>query len=282
MAFQKAVKSKSKGRIAIDGPSGAGKTKTALRVARGLVGPEGQIALIDSEFGSASKYADEHDFSVHEMEGDKNPASYVAAIREAEKNGFDLCIIDSLTHAWEGTKDIVDKKKAADTRGNGFSAWGEGTKAWNALIDAIMGSRMHVIVTMRSKTDWSQEKDDKGKTVVVKLGMAPEIRDGTEFAFDVVLSMDTDHTGRIVKTRCSALDGFCEARPGEDLGATIGAWLGTGVRPERETLEEEAFAVSPEAEHEKLRGWLAGKPPLQKIRDLIAKQPKPTTTTEES
>jgi hypothetical protein len=279
MAFQKAVKSKSKGRIGIDGPSGAGKTKTALLIARGIVGPEGRIALIDSEFGSASKYADEHEFSVHEMEGNKNPAAFVSAIKEAEKDGFDICIVDSGTHAWDGTKEIVDRAKAADKHHDGHAAWDQGTKAWNAFLDAIMGSRMHIIVTMRSKTEFAREKDETtGKTRVVKLGMAPEIRDGTEFVFDVMVSMDIEHYGRIGKTRCTPLDGYCELKPGEELGATIGAWLGTGVKPEREELEEAAFAIAPAAEHESLRKWLAGKPPLQKIRDLIAKT---TATTKD-
>jgi len=280
--FKKAIKSQSKGRIAIDGPSGAGKTKTALRVARGIVGESGKIALIDSEFGSASKYADEHDFSVHEMEGNKNPAAYVAALKAAEEAGFDLCIIDSLTHAWEGTKDLVDKAKGNDPKGNGLSAWSVGSKAWSELLEAIMGSRMHVLVTMRSKTEFAQEKNEHGKTVVVKLGLAPEIRDGTEFAFDVVVSLDNAHVARITKTRCSALDNYCETKPGEDLGAVIGSWLGTGVRPEREELEEAALALMPMREHEAFRTWLAKRPPLDKIREQIAKrQPQSPRTPDQ-
>ncbi|SDH82486.1 hypothetical protein SAMN04489735_10711, partial [Aneurinibacillus thermoaerophilus] len=54
MAFTKATKTKSRARIALCGPSGAGKTYTSLRLASGL---GEKVAVIDTERGSASKYA---------------------------------------------------------------------------------------------------------------------------------------------------------------------------------------------------------------------------------
>lgn len=230
MAFTKAVKTKAKARIAVTGPSGAGKTMTSLLLARELAAG-GKIAAIDSEFGSMSKYADRFDFDVMELAGDYHPNRYTAALQEAEAAGFAVCIVDSLTHAWTGTKDVVDKRKMADRNGNGFTAWSEGTKLWDALQNAIMGSKMHVIVTMRAKTAYSQEKDEKGKTVVRKLGMEPETRDGSEFAYDIVLDMDTEHVGRVSKTRCAELDGYAVLKPGAELGQIIAAWVGGGAEP---------------------------------------------------
>jgi len=55
--FKKAVKFESKGRVALVGPAGSGKSFTALMIARMLVGPEGKIAAVDTEHGSLSKYA---------------------------------------------------------------------------------------------------------------------------------------------------------------------------------------------------------------------------------
>lgn len=225
MAFTKATKAKAKLRMAITGPSGAGKTMTALRIASGL---GGKIAVIDSEHLSASKYADRFDFDTCDLNGKTNPAQYIEAIREAESAGYSVVIIDSMTHAWEATKEFVDRKKAASNSGNGFTAWADGTKLWNSLQDAIQGSSVDVIATMRSKVDYSQEVEN-GKKVVKKLGMAPEVRDGTEFAYDVVLDMDCDHNGRVSKTRCDALDGYFEAKPGEALGKTLREWLSDGV-----------------------------------------------------
>lgn len=235
MMFKKAERSQSKLRMAITGPSGAGKTKTALRVALGL---GKKIAVIDSENGSASKYVGDSteagnviEFDALDVSSDTHPREYVKAIRGAEAGGYDVVVIDSVTHAWESTKSEVDKIKMASRAQNGFTAWAEGSKMWKELEAAIMASGIHVIVTMRSKTEYAQEKDEKGKTVVRKLGMAPEVRDGSEYAFDVVLDVDHDHVGRISKTRCSALDGYCQVKPGEELGSTLKDWLSKGVQP---------------------------------------------------
>ena len=226
MPFIKATKAQAKLRMAITGPSGAGKTKTALRVAAGIGGP---VAVVDSEYKSASKYASEHAFDVDELDGETNPLRYIKAIEDAEAGGYSVLVLDSLTHAWDATKAVVDKRKAADKFQNGFSAWAEGSALWQKLLDKIQSSRIHVIVTMRAKTEYVQEKDDRGKTVVRKLGMAPEVRDGTEYAFDAVLDMDHAHQGRITKTRCSALDDYFEVKPGEQLGRTLANWLADGA-----------------------------------------------------
>src|SRR5437016_2786217 len=60
--FTKAVKYNAKGRVALIGPAGGGKSFTALVLARALAGPTGKIAAIDTEHGSLSKYADLFDF----------------------------------------------------------------------------------------------------------------------------------------------------------------------------------------------------------------------------
>ena len=77
--FKKATKSQSKLRLGLVGPSGSGKTFTALQIATGL---GGSIAVIDSERGSASKYADLFDFDVLELQT-FSPKTYVNAIKAA-------------------------------------------------------------------------------------------------------------------------------------------------------------------------------------------------------
>jgi len=92
--FQPATKKQLKLRLGIVAPAGAGKTFTALAVARGLVGPQGKIALIDTEHRSAEKYADLFDFSVDYITDNCAPARYVEKIHDAAKAGFDCIIID--------------------------------------------------------------------------------------------------------------------------------------------------------------------------------------------
>ena len=225
MAFVKAVKTQAKLRMAISGPSGSGKTYTALRIARGL---GEKIALVDSEFGSASKYADKFDFSVNDISGNKHPREYIKAIKEAASAGFDVLVIDSITHAWESTKQEVDKVAAAMRTANTYTAWKEGTKIWDELKNAIASAPIHIIVTMRAKTEYVLEEVN-GKKVPKKIGMAPEVRDGTEYEFDAVLEMTHDHFGRVGKTRCEEIDGWCGEKPGEDIAAMLNIWLTTGA-----------------------------------------------------
>ena len=228
MAFVKAVKTQAKLRAAISGASGSGKTYTALRVAKGL---GTKIAVADSESGSASKYADKFDFDVMDLSLNKHPQEYIKAIKEAEKAGYDVLVIDSITHAWDAVKAEVEKITVASRSGNSYAAWSKGSKLWQDLEDAILGSKIHIIVTMRAKTEYVQDRDSSGKMQVKKVGMAPEVRQGTEFAYDVVLEMTSDHYGSVTKTRCDVLDGYCEMKPSEALGESLKEWLSSGVEP---------------------------------------------------
>jgi hypothetical protein len=228
MSFKKAVKEKAKLRMIVSGASGAGKTYTALVVASGL---GDKIALADSEFKSASKYADVFDFDVMDLL-DTSPQTYINAIAEAEKAGYDVIVLDSLTHAWESVKSTVDRIAQQSQSKNSFNAWSKGSELWAQLEKAIMGAKIHVICTARAKMEYLIEKDEKsGKSLPKKVGMAPEVRQGSEYAFDVVLEMDHEHNGRISKTRCNALDDYFAHKPSEALGETLKAWLSDGVEP---------------------------------------------------
>jgi len=87
-SFQTAVREQLKARVAIDGPSGSGKTWTSLTCATALAGPNGRIAVIDTERGSARLYADFFKFDVLELPMDHrmfNPEVYVEALHAAEE-----------------------------------------------------------------------------------------------------------------------------------------------------------------------------------------------------
>ena len=229
MVFKKATKEQAKLRMGIIGPAGSGKTYTALITARNLV-PDGKIAVIDTERGSASKYADIFEFDVCELES-FHPENYIKTIQAAEEAGYDVLIIDSLSHAWagkDGALELVDKA-AARERGNSFAAWRHVTPLHNAMVDAIIGARLHVIVTMRSKVEWVIEKDERGKSVPRKIGLQPVQREGLEYEFDVVADMDLDNNFIVSKTRCPALRGSVIHCPNEEPAKTLRAWLSDGV-----------------------------------------------------
>ena len=224
--FKKAVKHAAKLRMALVGPSGSGKTWTALELAKAL--SDGQpVAVVDTERGSASKYADTFSFDVLELDT-FHPNSYIQAIAEAAREGYAVVVLDSLSHAWNGRGGILE---IVQRKGNSFQAWGEVKPIENALIEAITSAPIHVIATMRSKTEYVVETNDKGKSAPRKVGTAPVQRDGLEYEFDVFGELDQENTLTINKTRCSALTGAVIAKPGKPLAATLKSWLAGAPAP---------------------------------------------------
>src|SRR4051794_18011129 len=96
--FQRATKRQARLRLALIGPAGSGKTFTALAIATAL---GSRVALLDTERGSASKYSDLFTFDTCELEI-HHPQRYIDAISAAEAADYDVLIIDSLSHAWNG------------------------------------------------------------------------------------------------------------------------------------------------------------------------------------
>lgn len=230
--FHRATRAQSKLRMALIGPSGSGKTYSALCIAAGL----GQtIAVLDTEHGSASKYAGsepgEFSFDVVEL-ARYSPADYIEVIQTADEAGYDVLIIDSLSHAWEGRGGVQDlaNQGAKLSSGNTWAGWRLATPAHNALIDAILQSRCHIIATIRTKTDWVTETDAQtGKSRPRKIGLAPRQREGMDYEFDLVGDLDIDHQMTISKTRFRALDKEVFDRPSEKLGRRLAAWLSDGT-----------------------------------------------------
>lgn len=229
MQFTKAVRKKSKLRLALTGPSGSGKTRGALMIAKGL---GGKIAVIDTEHGSASLYSDICDFDTLELTAPYSPERYVQAIEAAASAGYDTLIIDSTTHEWSGSGGCLEMNEQlahAKFRGNTWSAWNETTPRHRRFIDAMLQTPMHVIATGRSKTETAQEDVGNGKKKVVKLGMKTEQRDGFEYEFTAVLDLTHDgHYATASKDRTGLFSGDPKQIT-EQTGIALGAWLDSGV-----------------------------------------------------
>lgn len=250
MAFTKAVRKKSKLRLGITGPSGAGKTIGALLIAKGL---GGRIALIDTEKGSASLYADDPKYSVEfdtmDLDPPYAPENFIKAMREAEQAGYDTLVIDSVTHEWSGVGgclELVDEIARARYKGNSWSAWNDVTPRHRAFIDAILRSSMHIIITMRSKTETAQVEEN-GRKKVVKLGMKAEQRDGFEYELTAIL--DVQHESNYAlpsKDRTGLFSGRDPFKISEATGVMLRQWLESGAdaapqsEPEGMSAEEVA------------------------------------------
>lgn len=228
--FTKAERKKAKLRLALCGPSGSGKTYSALLVAKGLA-PGGKVALIDTENGSGELYADMTDYDTATLRAPFSPDRYIALIKGAVQAGYDVLIIDSLSHAWVGDGGILDmhdKATAASKTGNSFTAWREVTPQHNALVETLLNADLHVIVTMRTKTAYDMV-DDGGKKRPVKIGLAPVQRDGMEYEFTVVLDLSVDgHIATATKDRTRLFDGK-HFIPKTETGIALHEWLDNGI-----------------------------------------------------
>lgn len=235
MQFQKAERKKSKLRLALTGPSGSGKTYGALLVGKGL---GGKIAVIDTEKGSAALYSHLVDFDVLDLEPPYSPERYRQAVKLAVDNGYNVVIIDSITHEWSGAGgclELNDEIAKAKFKGNTWSAWSETKARHRALIDDLLACPAHIIVTMRSKTETAQAEVN-GRKQVQKLGMKAEQNDGIEYEFTTVL--DLIHDGNFAQPSKDRTGLFPPNGNPFKLSAEIGQklmeWLESGVDLELE------------------------------------------------
>jgi hypothetical protein len=246
--FTRASRERIRLRMAIDGPSGSGKSVTADRLAKAL---GSRIAVVCTERGSARKYVGEVfdpgegpiQFDVAELTSFA-PTEYTALIEEAGRAAYDVLVIDGLSQAWEGKEgalEMVDRKG-----GNRFTAWKDVTPMHRRMVDAILTSPCHVIVTMRSKTEYVLEKNEQGKEVPRKVGVAPIQRPGMEYEFDIYGSMDWAHVLTVTKSRCRAVDGATAHKPGAAWMGPVIEWLGRGssapVTGPRPTIRDDQVA----------------------------------------
>jgi len=230
MQFTKAERKKARLRLALTGPSGSGKTLGALLIAKGI---GGKIAVLDTEHESASLYADKAgvpEFDSLSLSPPYAPERFIDAITAAEEAGYTTLIIDSLSHEWDGSGgclEINERIAQVKYKGNTWSAWNETTPRHRALLDKILASRLHIIATMRSKTETVQNEQKK----VVKLGMKSVQRDGSEYEFTTVL--DIIHEGHLAvasKDRTGLFAGDPKVLS-EATGRMLLDWLENGAEP---------------------------------------------------
>lgn len=234
------------------------KTLSSLLFAFGLIKGEhpdwddatvwSKIVIIDSENGSGEMYANYPVKNSGVMVGEYNVISiappfttdkYIEAIDMCEEHNMEVCIIDSMTHLWNGVGSLLEKQgNVAKRTGNSYTAWREVTPLFNRFIDKLLQCDMHVIATLRAKTEYVQEKDASGKTSVRKVGLAPVFRDGIEYEFTTFMEIDSEHQVHVTKDRTGVLDDeYFVITPRE--GERVAKWLASGaeMKPNEESMK---------------------------------------------
>lgn len=262
VAFVRARKERTKLRLAIGGPSKSGKTWTSLVTAEAIVGGVGKegIALVDSERDSAAKYADRFLFD-HLVLESHHPERYIEAVNTAVAGGYEVLVLDGISPEWSGgvesLLELVDRFTAEGASNNAFtSGWSKATPLHSRWIDVILRAPLHVICTMRVKTAYVLETDERGRSVPKKVGMQPIQREGLEYEFDIFGSLDspTSNTLTVEGSRYPSTipNGSVWPKPGEDEGA----WCNAILKAIAEGEEPEALPEASEEDVEKLKALL--------------------------
>jgi hypothetical protein len=233
--FRPASKDRAKARVAIQGVSGSGKTWTGLSTAHGLAQGE-RFAVIDTERGAASLYVGINGIQFDVLQMSRyDPRDLTKALAAAAQAGYPVVFVDSLSHFWKGTDGTLDQVEKAKSKygGNSFAGWKDGTPMQNDMIEALLTYPGHVVVTMRSHTEWVLQENDRGRKEPVAMGMRAEQRKGVEYEFGVVAAMDINNTLTVLKSRCPALHKRVIQEPSGamDVAKPLLDWLNDGAAP---------------------------------------------------
>lgn len=254
MAFQikKAKREKIYCKIALMAPSGGGKTYSALRLATGMAqeieretGKKAKILMGNTEQKRGYYYADEFDYDIVDIEAPHNPEKYVDFINFAVEQGYDILIIDSTSHEWEGRGGCLELHQQA---GGQYQSWAKVTPRHNKFIEAIADSPIHLIATMRGKDQYEMSKDDRGKATVQKLGVGAKQRDGFEYEFTCTFLIDQKtNMAEVQKDNTHIFENETATLLTEAYGEKIMRWANSGegyTPPVRGRDENQETSVS--------------------------------------
>lgn len=239
LGFKKAKREQLKAKIALLGASGHGKTVGSLLLAYGLVGDWEKIGLIDTEHnrsktyvGSVKNGTEIGEFLHMEMPPSADLQMYHEAIETAEEAGLECLIIDSFSHAWYFLNDWVQ------SLGGEFHHWKKPKQEYRKLIERIMHSPLHIIVTIRQKQDYAivPGAGRNGKAAVQKLGMKPVQDSDLEYEFLLTFQMEEGAYARASKDNTDLFVDFYD-RLSAEHGAMLKSYLVDGL-PVKSVIEK--------------------------------------------
>lgn len=226
MEFKEAEKKNTVIKGAVAGLAGAGKSLGAGLFFKGFLSNIADLAVIQTERGRMQLYADRiGKFKVLEVEPPYNPMKLIEGIEAAEKIGFKALQIDSLSDFWAGLGGVLDMHSAASeiTR-NSFTAWKKVTPQHEALFNKILSSPLHIICTLKKKSDYVMEEKN-GKMAPKKVGLADVAREGTEYRWMLQFDIDREtHLATASKDNTSIFDGKPPFVISEDTGRLVREW----------------------------------------------------------
>src|SRR5438105_14420897 len=228
--------------IQLYGPPRSGKTYTALRIARGMVGPKGRIGVLDTESGRARLYSDKvpGGFVVGELTPPYTPRRYLEAIEEFLRFGVDILVVDSFSHCWEGPGGVLEMADQAEENGQkGLRKWLGPKRDYKKLVSFLLSTRLHMILCSRAKQPIVEAVVDGEKTLLTE-PWEPIQDKRLKYEMTIVVPMSLDGGYETDTDRLKAPGDLMHLFQGELLdeatGAAIAEWV-NGGKPVDHALE---------------------------------------------
>lgn len=234
-SLRPAQRGNTKPLIGLYSESGRGKTWSALLLARGFVGPQGKIAMIETEQGRGEVYtgiAPVGDYMVCSMSEPFSPKEYGNAINVCEKAGVDALIIDSASHEWEAVGGVLDMAAENEAKGwKGQIVWTKPKLEHSRffVLRLAQSSIPLVIVCLRAKFPLIEYVDERGKKNM-KRADEPSPKQSEDFIYEMLIHgwLDKEHCFHVTKypDAIPELKGVIENRKPISLesGQRLAAW----------------------------------------------------------
>lgn len=225
--IHKAQRKGAKMRCGITGIQFTGKTMSAILMAKGLAGGDlSKVVIIDSENGSADLYEHLGPYSVLPIESNYHPNEYIKRIDYCIEQGFQVIIIDSISHEWEGQGGCLDlhRKICETSKKNSFQAWADVTPLHIAFIDKILNAPVHFILCSRQKVEYSIDVDANGRKTVNKIGTKEITREGLAYELTCAFDLDKSHRATVTKDRTRMFDSALPFQITERTGQEMLEW----------------------------------------------------------
>ncbi|TWK44754.1 hypothetical protein CHCC20347_1474 [Bacillus paralicheniformis] len=249
-----AQREKEKAIVGFIGPSGSGKTAGALLVAYGMMReayPDAsdkevwsKIGVVDTEHRRAKLYANLQfddvrigSFKHIDFTPPYTTERYQMALEAIKEAGAEVVIIDSLSHNWAGEGGIVEKH--GEMQGNSFQNWGKLAPETTKLIKTLTQNDVHILATLRTKTEYVVEPNSEGKMAPRKVGTKPVQKDEMEYEFMLNFNIGIDHLAETSKDNTRMFEGS-SFKLNPEIGRKLYQWLELGIDVK---AEEEAERI---------------------------------------
>lgn len=250
--------------VSLTGSTNSGKTFSAMRLARGIAGPGGKVAVLDTEGGRTLHLKDAFRFDANVMSAPFKPERFSEAAKAAEDAGYDALVIDSFSMEWVGLGGVLDWQAVEHERmGNKDStkgaSWIKPKMAHKAMVYSLLQRRIPIVFSIRGEETFVPPNTKVFKSITNKM-----------FPFEVTVSfrLETERKGYIDLSdpRTFKMEGVHREifrdrdRISEEHGAALAAWArGEPARRIEPRSAANESAIEPRAPNNRDRLYTAAR-----------------------